>query len=731
MVDTVDIGCNATESPSLFVNRELSWLQFNRRVLGEAQDETTPIVEKLKFASIFSSNLDEFFMVRVGTLFRAIEMGTHERDASGRTIRQQLDEIAEIIRDQVSEQYKCIKEEILPGLGGAGIFIHRLEDLNDVEARVLDEYFAHEVFPILTPLAVDAGHPFPFLNNLRLNLMVVFEELVASNAPQPYAFVEVPSVLPRLVRVRYGDPGFHFILLEDLIRKHIKLLFPGMEIKNTIALQVTRNYDYEITESVVLDLLKSVESELRDRSHKIVVRLEIETGAPEKILELLQDRLGIERIFFYEIDGPINIRDLMPLHGLNVDPRYKDLPFNPRIPKQFTAGVDVFTVIRDGDVLLHHPYDSFAVVGDFLNTAADDPDVLAIKQTLYRVGNNSPVVNALCRAAENGKHVTAVVELKARFDEAYNIDWTRQLERSGVNVVFGFVRWKVHCKATLVVRREDKSIRRYVHLSSGNYNFETANLYTDLGLLTCAPDFGHDVSSLFNVLTGFNSWSNGEIFSADTLKSMFTKFLISPVTSRDRIIQLIGREIKKSSPKEPGRIIAKLNALVDTAVISKLYEASRAGVRIDLIVRGSCCLKPGVPGVSDNIRVVSILDRFLEHSRIIYFNNGGAPEIYSGSADWMPRNFDGRVEVIYPIDDPVIKERIYNEILKTYLNDNVKARIMQPDGRYELMKPEKGQQPVRAQSALIAIARSEGIKSKPYEDILKKIGSKKVTKRRQ
>jgi len=417
------------------------------------------------------------------------------------------------------------------------------------------------------------------------------------------------------------------------------------------------------------------------------------------------------------------------LHDLPVPSQFKDPPFNPRIPQKVATNKDIFTIIREGDILLHHPYDSFAVVMDFLNRAADDLDVLAIKQTLYRIGNDSPVVSALCRAAENGKQVTAVVELKARFDEQYNIDWTRQMERAGVNVVYGFVRWKIHCKATLVVRMENKHLRRYVHVSTGNYNTLTAKIYTDLGLLTCDPEFGNDVSALFNVLTGFNSWCSGDIFTAETLASMFHKFMISPVTTRETMLRLIDREIQKSTPKMPGRIIAKFNALVDTGIIAKLYEASSAGVRIDLIVRGICCLRPGVPGVSENIRVTSILDRFLEHSRIYYFHNGGDPEIYSGSADYMPRNFFKRAEIIYPIENIDLKARIINEILMTYLNDNVKARLMQSDGSYIRVKAKDGQQALRSQSALIAIARSGGIKSRPYEDLVKRIGTKKAFKR--
>ena len=722
-------GAMDLDASSLYVNRELAWLEFNRRVLEEAQDALTPTLEKLKFASIFSSNLDEYFMVRVGGLLRMLNAGVNGIDASGRTIRQQLDEIAGKVGALVTEQYRCILEEVLPRLKKVRIVTHRIDELDKKERKRLEEYFELQVFPILTPLAVDAGHPFPFLANLRLNLMAVFKEASGIKVPQAYAFVEVPSILPRLVPVNEDMEGYHFILLEDLIREHIQSLFPGMEIKNIIAFRVTRNYDYDLQEDEVMDLLKSVEAEIRDRSDKLAVRLEIEPGAPKKVVQLLARQLGVEERFIYEINGPINIRDFLPLYELPMDGSHRDPPFNPRIPNRFAADKDIFTIIREGDILLHHPYDSFAVVMDFLNTAADDPDVLAIKQTLYRIGKDSPVVGALRRAAENGKQVTAVVELKARFDEESNIDLSRQMEESGINAVFGFVRWKTHCKATLVVRREGKRMRRYVHVSSGNYNTATSKIYTDIGLLTCHSDFGNDVSALFNVLTGFNSWSGGDLPTAETVASMFRKFIISPVMTQEKILGLIDREIQKSTSKLPGRIIAKMNALVDTKIIRKLYEASLAGVRIDLLVRGICCLRPGLPEISENIRVLSILDRFLEHSRVYYFHNGGNPEIYSGSADWMPRNFKKRAEILYPIEDTELKTRIIDEILVTYLNDNVKARLMQPDGSYVRVTPKESAKLVRSQSALIAIARKGGLKSPPYEELVKKIGKKKGLKR--
>ena len=715
--------------PSLYVNRELSWLEFNRRVIEEAQDQLAPPPEKLKFASIFSSNLDEYFMVRVGGLFRILEVDLDHIDASGRTPRHELDEIAEKVRELVAVQYACIIDEVLPRLEKAGIFIHRIDELDKKEIKRLDDYFEEQVSPILTPLAVDAGHPFPFLGNLRLNLMVVFKEASGIKAPQAYAFVEAPSILPRLIPVNTEKGGYHFILLEDLIRRHVRWLFPGMEIKNIIAFRVTRIHDYDLHEEEVMDLVKSVEAELKDRSNQNAVRLEIEPGAPKRIVNLLLQKLRVEERFAYEIKGPINICDFLALYDLSVDASHKDPPFNPRMPQQFASDKDIFTIIREGDVLLHHPYDSFAAVMDFLNTAADDPYVLAIKQTLYRIGKDSPVVAALCRAAENGKQVTAVIELKARFDEEHNIDWARQMEESGVNAVFGFVRWKTHCKATLVVRREGKQLRRYVHVSSGNYNTVTAKIYTDIGLFTCDPDLGNDVSSLFNVLTGFNSWTGGDMFTPETVAAMFRKFMISPVTTQETIHRLIDREIEKSNPKAPGRIIAKMNALVDARTVCKLYEASRAGVRIDLLVRGICCLRPGIPGVSENIRVTSILDRFLEHSRLYYFHNGGDPEIYSGSADWMPRNFKKRAEILYTIKNTALKARIMDEILMTYLKDNVKARLMQADGSYVRLKPKDGEKPIRSQSELIAIARKGGLKSPPYEELVRKIGKKKGLKR--
>lgn len=731
---------------SLLLNRDLSWLEFNRRVLEEAEDTATPALEKLKFISIFSSNLDEFFQVRVGALSRLIQAGVIDPDPSGTVPRQLMEAIAVKARTYVSEQYRCFSDTIIPDLKKAGISIVPIESLDKKETAKLNRYFENQVLPILTPLAVDAGHPFPFLGNLRLNLMVMFKEPPATANPQtylfdmetakdsyvyPYAFVEVPSLLPRLIPVmEEGNKNEHyFVLLEDLISLKIGGLFPGMTITACFAFRVTRNQDYDFHEDAVMDLLKSVEAELKDRSNKIAVRLEVKTGFPQKMLAILCRGLEMEETNVYHIPGPLNLCGLLPLYDLPVAALHRDEPFNPRIPRRLAGKEDIFSVIREGDMLLHHPYDSFGVVVDFINSAAEDPDVLAIKQTLYRIDRNSPIVEALCRAAENGKQVTAVIEIKARFDEAKNIDLAQRMIKAGINPIYGFVNWKIHCKASLVVRREGDQLRRYVHVSTGNYNTQTAQLYTDVGLLTADPDISNDVSSLFNVITGFNSWTGKDMLKPENIESRFKTLFLSPVNMRERIIALIDREIKQSTAQKPGRIIAKMNALIDESTIRALYRASQAGVTVDLIVRGICCLRPGIPGVSENIRVLSILDRFLEHSRLYYFHNGGDPVIYSGSADWMPRNFKKRAEILYPIKDKTLKTRIVNEILMTYLSDNVKARIMQPDGSYRRVHVEPSETAVRSQSALIAIARKGGLKSPPYSELVKRIGERKGCKK--
>ncbi len=730
---------------SLLLNRDLSWLEFNRRVLEEAEDPATPSLEKLKFISIFSSNLDEFFQVRVGALSRLIQAGVIDPDPSGMVPRRLMQALAAKARTYVSEQYRCFSDTIIPDLKKAGISIVPVESLDKIETAKLNRYFENQVLPILTPLAVDAGHPFPFLGNLRLNLMVIFKEppetansqtylfdmeMAKDSTAYPFAFVEVPSLLPRLIPVMEGANSneHHFVLLEDLLSLKIGGLFPGMTITACFPFRVTRNQDYDFHEDAVMDLLKSVEAELKDRSNKIAVRLEVKTGFPQKMLAILCHGLEMEETNIYHIPGPLNLCGLLPLYDLPVAALHHDEPFNPRIPRRLAGKEDIFSVIREGDMLLHHPYDSFGVVVDFINSAAEDPDVLAIKQTLYRIDRNSPIVEALCRAAENGKQVTAVIEIKARFDEAKNIDLAQRMIKAGINPIYGFVNWKIHCKASLVVRREGGQLRRYVHVSTGNYNTQTAQLYTDVGLMTANPDISNDVSSLFNVITGFNSWTGKDMLKPENIESRFKTLSLSPVNMRERIIALIDREIKQSTAQKPGRIIAKMNALIDEPTIRALYRASQAGVSVDLIVRGICCLRPGIPGVSENIHVRSILDRFLEHSRLYYFHNGGDPVIYSGSADWMPRNFKKRAEILYPINDRKLKTRIVSEILMTYLSDNVKARIMQSDGSYRRVERDPTETAVRSQSVLIAIARKGGLKSPPYSELVKRIGNRKGCK---
>ncbi len=730
---------------SLLLNRDLSWLEFNRRVLEEAEDPATPALEKLKFISIFSSNLDEFFQVRIGALSRLIQAGVIDPDPSGMVPRQLMQALAAKARTYVSEQYRCLSDTVIPDLKKAGISIVAVGSLDKIETAKLNRYFENQVLPILTPLAVDAGHPFPFLGNLRLNLMVMFKEppetansqtylfdmeTAKDSTAYPFAFVEVPSLLPRLIPVMEEENKNEqkFVLLEDLVSLKIGGLFPGMTITACFPFRVTRNQDYDLHEDAVMDLLKSVEAELKDRSNKIAVRLEVKTGFPQKMLAILCRGLEMEETNVYHIPGPLNLCGLLPLYDLPVAALHRDEPFNPRIPRRLVGKEDIFSVIREGDMLLHHPYDSFGVVVDFINSAAEDPDVLAIKQTLYRIDRNSPIVEALCRAAENGKQVTAVIEIKARFDEAKNIDLAQRMIRAGINPIYGFVNWKIHCKASLVVRREGDQLRRYVHVSTGNYNTQTAQLYTDVGLMTAEPDISNDISSLFNVITGFNSWTGKDMLKPENIESRFKTLSLSPVNMHERIIALIDREIKQSTAQKPGRIIAKMNALIDEPTIRALYRASQAGVSVDLIVRGICCLRPGIPGVSENIHVRSILDRFLEHSRLYYFHNGGDPVIYSGSADWMPRNFKKRAEILYPINDRKLKTRIVNEILMTSLSDNVKARIMQSDGSYRRLERDPTETAVRSQSVLIAIARKGGLKSPPYSELVKRIGNRKGCK---
>lgn len=713
----------ALDDPELFFNRELTWLAFNERVLNEAGCKTNPLLERLKFTTIFASNLDEFFMVRLSGLLRLVEKEGQGLSGSSRypdesDPEETLDEVALTVRRLVRHAAHLLVDDILPALRDENIYICKPNDLSRAEQERVDEFFEQQVFPVLTPLAVDPAHPFPYLSNLSLYLAVNFYERGDDGEPL-LAFVEVPAALGRLVPVSSRGRRHRFVLMEDIIREHLDKLFPWTQVSGAYVFRVTRNLDYQLLEGEVKDLMKSIELELKDRAQKIVVRLEVEQGFPLELKNRLRMALELDHSDVYEIPEILNIRDLGALLKLDVPPSLKDPPFNPRTPPRLAEERDVFDVIRERDVLLHHPYDSFVSVLEFLQQAASDPNTLAIKQTLYRTGGDSPIIDALVKAAENGKQVTAVVELKARFDEANNIVWARRLERAGAHVVFGFVGLKTHAKCTLVVRREGGHLQRYVHLSTGNYNSSTAKLYTDLGHLTADHAITNDVGSLFNLLTGFNILGNDDKGRKPSRMPEFEKIQVAPFRLRDSIMSLIEAEKKAHTPQNPGHIIAKMNALTDPKLVVALYKASQKGVKIDLIVRGMCVLRPGLPGVSENIRVVSVIDRFLEHSRILWLKNGGQPKIYLGSADFMPRNMDRRIELFWAIEDASLKSKVTG-ILNTFLLDNTKSHVMQPDGSYVLKSPGK-EKPFRAQERFIELARAEGVKSMAYDDAVKSI----------
>jgi len=658
----------------LFINRELSWLGFNERVLEEARDASVPLAERLKFLAIVASNLDEFFMVRVAGLKQQLSGNVAETPPDGLTASEQLIAISHRAHAMVAEQYRTWRAAVAPGLAEAGIRLLRPGDLAPEQKAHLSSYFTREVWPVLTPLAVDPGHPFPMLRNRSLNLAILMHrdrERVARRETM-VAVVQVPSVLPRITEVP-GSGRFSFMLLEDLIATQAGDLFPGFRVVSCSPFRVTRNFDLSIDEDEADDLLKTIQKELRRRERGSAVRLEIAQDSPAEVVGFLSSALRLEPDDVYLTDGPLHLADLAPICAREDLREYRDEAFSPQIVPPLQEYDDIFRIIAQRDVLLHHPYESFEDVVEFISEAADDPNVLAIKQTLYRTSADSPIIRALIRAAENGKQVTAVVELKARFDEAPNIQWARTLEDAGVHVVYGLIGLKTHCKVALVVRREAHRIKRYVHLSTGNYNPSTARIYGDISYFTARDAFADDAGALFNLLTGYSS------------PPSWKKFSVAPLGLQDKIIALIEREAALGSR---GRIIAKMNALVDAAVIKALYRASQAGVSIDLVVRGICCLRPGVPGTSDNIRVISIVDRFLEHARIFYFENGGKREVYLSSADWMPRNFQRRVEVMFPIEDEGLRDRVVDEILGIALSDNVKARRLLPDGSYARVRPE-------------------------------------------
>jgi polyphosphate kinase len=699
--------------PDRFINRELSWLEFNQRVLEEALDPEVPTLERLKFLGIVVSNLDEFFMVRVaGLIEQSVERVLRVKE-DGLTPDEQLDRIGPRAGRMLDDAYAVLASEILPTIAARGVRLRKPEELTPAARRHLEAYFVDQVLPVLTPLAIDPGHPFPHVRNGSLNLVAMLTGSVRRPAHSvAFAVIQVPSVLPRLVRIPDGvgedepspdDPEppsegaarpVDFVLLDDVIGMHVAELFSGFRCLGAWSFRVLRNSDLEVDEEEAEDLLETIAEEIRRRDRGRAVRLTVDADMDPAAIEMLSAALGVDRRFVYPLDGPLSLPDLSALGKPLADEKdLRDEPFEPQVLPPFRGSQDPFAVIREGDLLLYHPYESFDPVVQWIETAADDPDVLAIKQTLYRTSGDSPIVKALSRAAENGKQVTALVELKARFDEEKNIQWAKTLEEAGVHVVYGLLGLKTHCKTALVVRREGDGLRRYVHLGTGNYHPQTARLYTDLSYFTCRPEFGVDATALFNLLTSCTAPGN------------WRKITVAPLGLFERILGLIEREAAYARAGKPARILAKMNSLVDPDAIQALYKASQAGVQIDLIVRGICCLRPGIPGLSDNIRVRSIVDRFLEHARIYCFEADGRQEVYCSSADWMPRNFHRRVEALFPIEDPALKTRLLDEILAIQLEDNVKARLQRADGTYERIRPEEGAPVVRSQAAFLRLAR--------------------------
>ncbi|MBD1945277.1 polyphosphate kinase 1 [Coleofasciculus sp. FACHB-712] len=702
--------------PQYYFNRELSWLEFNNRVLHEAIDPRTPLLERLKFMGIFSANFDEYFMVRVAALKQQVEAKVSQLTPDGRTPSDQLEEISLAARPLVAQQHQHFEKALRPLMTAQGIHLLDYVDLNQEQRAYLQNYFEEQIFPVLTPLAVDPSHPFPYMSNLSLNLAVVVKD--PDTGEELFARVKVPKVLPRFLPLRLesglgsrssGLEEERFrnerliwmgVPLEQVIAHNLESLFPGMNIQEYHPFRITRNADLEVEEDEADDLMLAIEQELRKRRvGGSAVRMEIQASMPESMKGMLMRELGLLERDVYEVDGLLGLADLMYFMQLPL-PELKDPVWTPGIPPRLRRlsegdldeGEDIFSVIRTADLMVHHPYQSFGgTVQRFITQAAIDPNVLAIKMTLYRTSGDSPILNALITAAEHGKQVAVLVELKARFDEENNINWARKLEQAGVHVVYGLVGLKTHTKVVLVVRREENQIRRYVHIGTGNYNPKTARIYTDVGLLSCREDLGADLTDLFNYLTGYSR------------QRSYRKLLVSPVNCRDRFLSLIHREIEHCHHGKSGRIVAKMNSLTDPQLIASLYEASIAGVKIDLIIRGICCLRPGVEGVSENIRTISVVGRYLEHSRIFYFQNAGSEEVYIGSADWMRRNLDRRVEAIAPIEDPEISKDL-QEILGIMLADNRHAWDLQPDGRYIQRHPGDKEREQSAQKILMEMA---------------------------
>lgn len=663
----------------VFINRELSWLEFDARVLGEAEDVLNPLFERLKFLSITASNLDEFFMVRVASLKDMVNAGYTKKDIAGMTAAEQLEALDERTHAFVKRQYKIYNDELVPALAREGFhIIGSHEELTHEQEIFVDKYFHEDVYPVLTPMAVDSSRPFPLIRNKTLNIAALLKKKNGDDETE-FATVQVPSVLPRFVRL----PGEQdtIILLEEIIERNIDKLFLNYDILCAYPYRIMRNADLSIDEEDAADLLKEIEKQLKKRQWGQAIRLEVQGNIDKQLLKRLKSELNITDSDIYRIDGPLDLTFLMKLYGSFDYAKLKTPKYMPAPVPELMNGKNIFEAVREGDILLHHPYQTFDPVVDFVRQAANDPGVLAIKQTLYRVSGNSPIVAALAAAAENGKQVSVLVELKARFDEENNIIWARKLEQAGCHVIYGLVGLKTHSKITLVVRREEDGIRRYVHLGTGNYNDSTAKLYCDMGLFTCSPAIGEDATAVFNMLSGYSEpvgWN---------------KLSLAPLWLRDRFHYLVEREIRHAKEGQEAHIIAKMNSVCDKDIIELMYKASKAGVKIELIVRGICCLIPQLEGVSENITVRSIVGTFLEHSRIFYFENGGNPEIYMASADWMSRNLDRRVEIMFPVEDTKLKKEV-KHILDVQLADNVKAQLMQPDGSYvrvyELLKRENG-----------------------------------------
>jgi polyphosphate kinase len=697
----------AVEDPSLYFNREISWLAFNARVLEEALDPRWPLLERLKFLAIFANNLDEFFMIRVSGLHEQLEARVGEKSPDGLTAREQLTRICQIVRDQIVRASDLLSRTLLPALAERGVRIVDWKSLDADTRRRARSYFRRAVFPVLTPLAVDPGHPFPFLSNLSISLAV--EARDPDTRERKFARVKVPEILPRFVpldAIERGkrettEPGaVDFLPMEELIAANLDDLFPGMEVLGCHPFRVTRDMDMEIREEEAHDLLSIVDREIRRRKFGAVVRLEVSPGVPERIRKLLLEKLEIDDEDAYETDGPLGVAAFSAIAALD-RPDLRDSPLSPEIPSALVDEPDIFKAIAGGDILLHHPYDSFIPALEFLRRAAADPNVLAIKMTLYRTGSDSQIARALIQAAENGKQVAVCIEIKARFDEENNIVWARALERVGVHVFFGAAGVKTHAKATLVVRREKDKLVRYVHLSTGNYNAGTAKIYTDTGFFTANPEFGEDASELFNSLSGFSK------------KAQYRKLAVAPGSLVDTVLAKIDGQTALAREGRPARIFAKLNSLVDANVIRALYRASRAGVPIDLNVRGICCLRPGVPGVSDNIRVFSIVGRFLEHDRVFIVGPPGEEEFFLSSADWMPRNFYRRVEVMFPIEDPKLRDRIRKDIVEPVFSDNCRARDLDSEGVYHRRSPLPDEPERDAQLSLLERSRRRGLHAVP------------------